>query len=345
MEYRQLGKTDIKVSVICLGTMTYGEQNTESEAHEQMSYAFDQGVNFIDTAELYAVPSRKETQGLTEKYVGTWLKKTGNRDKIVLATKVTGPAENLKYISNNLGFSKERIREAIDLSLSRLQTDYIDLYQLHWPERKTNYFGIRGYVKHDDAWVDNVEESIDTLMELKKEGKIRHYGLSNETPWGVMRHLNLTRTKGYEDCVSIQNCYNLLNRLFEVGLSEMAIRESCGLLAYSPMAFGLLSGKYHKHIERPGARLNQFKQMSRYNSDQCHQAVAKYLAIAEANNMSLAQMSLAFINQMPFVTSNIIGATSMDQLQENIGSIYVKLSNSVLKEIESVHAIIPNPAP
>ena len=345
MEYRQLGKTDIKVSAICLGTMTYGEQNTESEAHEQMSFALDQGVNFFDTAELYAIPSRKETQGLTEKYVGTWFKSSGNRDKVILATKVTGPSPNLRYISDNLGFSKERIKEAIDLSLQRLQTDYIDLYQLHWPERKTNYFGVRGYTSHDDKWIDNVEESIDTLMELQKEGKIRHYGLSNETPWGVMRHLTFTRSKGYADCVSIQNCYNLLNRLFEVGLSEMAIRESCGLLAYSPMAFGLLSGKYHKKEDRDDARLNQFKQMSRYNNDQCYDATSRYLEIAEANNMTLAQMSLAFINHMPFVTSNIIGATSMAQLRENIASIYVKLSKSVLKEIEAVHATIPNPAP
>ncbi len=345
MEYRKLGKTDIDVSAICLGTMTFGEQNSEVEAHEQLSYALEQGVNFIDTAELYAVPSRKETQGLTEKYIGTWLKETGNRAKVILGTKVTGPAPNLFYISDNLGFSAQRIREAIELSLNRLQTDYIDLYQLHWPERKTNYFGVRGYSDHDDQWEDNVEESIDTLMELKKEGKIRHYGLSNETPWGVMRHLNVTRSKGYEDCVSIQNCYNLLNRLFEVGLSEMAIRESCGLLAYSPMAFGLLSGKYHKHTERSDARLNQFEQMSRYNSDQCYEATRRYLEIAEANHLSLAQMSLAFINQMPFVTSNIIGATSMEQLKENIASIYVKLSDSVLKEIDSVHSIIPNPAP
>ncbi|NNF36504.1 MAG: aldo/keto reductase [Saprospiraceae bacterium] len=345
MEFRQLGKTDIKVSAICLGTMTFGEQNTESEAHEQMSYALEQGVNFFDTAELYAVPSRKETQGLSEKIIGTWFKKTGNRDKVVLGTKAAGPAPNLYYISENLGFSKGRLLEAIDLSLSRLQTDYIDLYQLHWPERKTNYFGVRGYTTHDNQWEDNFEEALDTLNELKKQGKIRHYGLSNETPWGVMRNLNITRSKGYEDCVSIQNCYNLLNRLFEVGLSEMAIRESCGLLAYSPMAFGLLSGKYHTGTDRSDARLNKFSQMSRYNSEQCHEATRRYLEIAEDNHMNLAQMSLAFINQMPFVTSNIIGATSMEQLKENIASIYVKLSKGVLKEIEEVHNAIPNPAP
>ena len=345
MKYRTLGRTEIEVSAICLGTMTFGEQNTESEAHEQMSFALDQGINFFDTAELYAVPSNPATQGLTEKYIGSWIKETGNRDKIILATKVTGPAPNLKYISNNLGFSRSRILEAVDLSLSRLQTDYIDLYQLHWPERQTNYFGVRGYTKHDARWEDNMEESIDALMDLKKEGKIRHYGLSNETPWGMMRHLEITKKKGYEPCVSIQNCYNLLNRLFEVGLSEMAIRESCGLLAYSPMAFGLLSGKYHKNADREGARLNKYKQMSRYNSEQCYEASARYLKIAEENNMTLAQMSLAFINQMPFVTSNIIGATSMEQLKENIASIYVNLSPEVMKEIEAVHGAIPNPAP
>lgn len=345
MEYRQLGKTDINVSAICLGTMTYGEQNTESEAHEQMSYALEQGVNFFDTAELYAVPSKKETQGLTEKYIGTWFKETGNRDKVILATKVTGPSPNLSYISKHLGFSRVRIQEAIELSLKRLQTDYIDLYQLHWPERKTNYFGVRGYTTHDSEWKDNFEEALDTLSELKKQGKIRHYGLSNETPWGVMRNLNITRSKGYEACVSIQNCYNLLNRLFEVGLSEMAIRESCGLLAYSPMAFGLLSGKYHTGRDRPDARLNKFSQMSRYKSEQCHEATRRYLEIALENNMTLAQMSLAFINQMPFVTSIIIGATTMKQLEENIASIYVKLSKGVLEEIEEVHNAIPNPAP
>jgi aryl-alcohol dehydrogenase-like predicted oxidoreductase len=345
MEYRPLGKTDIKVSAICLGTMTYGEQNTETEAHEQMSFALDQGVNFFDTAELYAVPSRKETQGLTEEYIGSWLNRTGNRDKIILATKVTGPSANLTYISNDLGFSKDRILDAINKSLSRLQTDYIDLYQLHWPERKTNYFGVRGYMRHDDQWEDNFEEALDTLEGLKKAGKIRHYGLSNETPWGLMRNLNITRAKEYDDCVSIQNCYNLLNRLFEVGLSEMAIRESCGLLAYSPMGFGLLSGKYHIGQDRSDARLNQFKQMSRYNSDQCYEATRRYLEIADDHNLTLAQMSLAFVNQMPFVTSNIIGATTMDQLKENIDSIYIKLSREVLKKIDSVHSSIPNPAP
>jgi len=345
MEYRKLGNTDIDVSVICLGTMTFGEQNTEAEAHAQLDMAVDMGVNFVDTAELYAVPSRKENRGLTEKYIGTWIAK-GNRDKIVLATKVTGPSPNLKYISDNLGFSKPRIHEAIDRSLGLLQTDYVDLYQLHWPERKTNMFGKRGY-KHDesDQWTDNFQEVIATLQGLVESGKIRHWGLSNETPWGTMKYLNYASAGGHSEPVSVQNPYSLLNRTYESGMAEVSIREDIGLLAYSPMAFGLLSGKYHKKTERKEARLHKYKQMSRYSSDQCYEATAKYLEIAEQHGLSLAQMSLAFINQQSFLTSNIIGATNLDQLAENIGSADVKLSAEILEAIDAVHEQIPNPAP
>jgi aryl-alcohol dehydrogenase-like predicted oxidoreductase len=345
MKYNRLGNTDIEVSVICLGTMTFGEQNTEEEAHEQLTFAVENGVNFIDAAELYPVPGRKETQGLTEKYIGSWLKNQKNRNKIILATKATGPSPNLTYISDNLGFSKNRLEEAIDLSLNRLKTDYIDLYQIHWPERKTNYFGIRGYSSHDSKWEDNFYEAYDTLERFKNEGKIRAYGISNETPWGLHRNMELAKENNWSRAVSIQNCYNLLNRLFEVGLSEMAIRENCGLLAYSPMAFGLLSGKYHKNQDREEDRLNQFKQMSRYNSSQCYEATRRYLKIAEEHELSLAQMSLAFINSRPFVTSNIIGATSIKQLKENIDSISITLTPEIIKKIEKVHSEIPNPAP
>lgn len=346
MQYTILGNTDIKVSKICLGTMTFGQQNTETEAHEQLSYAIDHEVNFIDTAEMYAVPGRKETQGKTEEYIGTWLKNRKDRDKIILATKITGPSENMTYIRDPLNFSKASILTAIDGNLKRLQTDYVDLYQLHWPERTTNYFGQRGY-KHrpKNQWEDNILESIETLNDLIKVGKIRHYGLSNETPWGMYRFLSLADKHGLPKPVSIQNPYNLLNRLFEVGLSEIAIREQVGLLSYSPMAFGFLSGKYHNQTARADARLHQFTQMSRYNSENCKLATTKYLEIAHINGLSLAQMSLAFVTQQAFTTSTIIGATNMTQLKENIDSAKVILSKDILKAIEAVQNEIPNPAP
>jgi len=346
MIYNKLGNTDLDVSVICLGTMTFGEQNTEAEAHEQLDYAVANGVNFVDTAELYAVPSRPGNRGLTEQDIGSWITK-GNRDKIILATKVTGPSPNLTYISENLGFSKARIHEAIDRSLMQLQTDYVDLYQLHWPERKVNFFGQRGF-KYDanEKWDDNFQAIITTLDELKSAGKIRHWGLSNETPWGTMKYLSYVDAGSKPRPVSIQNPYSLLNRTYEIGMSELSIRENVGLLAYSPMAFGLLSGKYHKKTERPEARLHKYKShMTRYASENCYNATAKYLEIAEKYELSLAQMSLAFINQQPFITSNIIGATSIKQLAENIASADVKLSKEILKEIDIVHEVIPNPAP
>jgi aryl-alcohol dehydrogenase-like predicted oxidoreductase len=346
MEFRILGKTDIKVSAICLGTMTYGEQNTESEAHEQMSFALEHGVNFFDTAEMYAVPGRKETQGSTERYIGSWLKKTGNRKNIILATKVTGPSPTFSYISENLGFSRHRVLEAVNKSLHRLQTDYIDLYQLHWPERKTNFFGVLGYDHStDNGWKDNFEETIGTLDELAKKGIIRHWGLSNETPWGVMRCCQVSFEHQYAGMQSIQNPYNLLNRTFEIGLAEISMREKIGLLAYSPMAFGLLSGKFHKKTDNPGDRINRFKQMARYNAPQSIAAAAVYTRIADEAGISPAQMALAFVNSRPFVTSNIIGATTMNQLKENISSINLTLSPDMLSAINDVHREIPNPAP
>lgn len=346
MLYETLGNTQLKVSKICQGTMTFGEQNTEAEGHEQLDYALDQGINFIDTAELYSVPGRKETQGSTERIIGTWIASRKNRDKYILATKVVGPSPGLVYIRNPLKFDKASIITALEGSLKRLQTDYVDLYQLHWPERKTNFFGKLGYQHdHEDPWENNFLDILETMDQLIKEGKIRYFGVSNETPWGLMHFLHLAEMNGLPRCVSIQNPYSLLNRTFEVGLAEAAIRENAGLLAYSPMAFGLLSGKYHKGLDTEDSRINQFKQMSRYNGQLTRQAAGKYLEVAEKHGLSLAQMSLAFVNSRPFVVSNIIGATSMEQLKENIDSIHIQLSEEVLADIEAVHQVIPNPAP
>jgi len=346
MKYNKLGTTEIEVSEICLGTMTFGEQNSELEGHEQMDYALDNGVNFFDTAEMYAIPSTKENNGKTEEIIGSWFAKTGNRDKVILATKVTGPSPNFPYIADNLGFSRGRVMEAIDRSLTRLQTDYVDLYQLHWPERYTNYFGQRGFtLKKDEQWEDNFADVLDTLNNLIKEGKIRHWGLSNETPYGTMRFLAEADRLGVARPSSIQNPYSLLNRTFEVGNAEVAIREDVGLLAYSPMAFGLLSGKYHKKTDSSRDRLNKYKQMSRYNSQICYDATASYIEIAEEYNMTIAQMCLAFVNQQDFLTSNIIGATTMEQLKENVESSDILLSDEVIKKIEKVHESMPNPAP
>lgn len=347
MKYNTLGNTDIKVSEICLGTMTYGEQNTEVEAHEQLDYALDHGVNFIDTAEMYAVPSTSTNQGLTEEYIGTWINARNNRDQYILATKVTGPSRNMGYISEMpLGFSRERMDEALHNSLKKLQTDYIDLYQLHWPERNNNRFSQRGWDESiPENWKYNLDEVVARLNDYIAEGKIRHYGLSNETPWGVMKYIQEAESKALVRPVSIQNPYSLLNRTYEVGLAEISHREQIGLLAYSPMAFGLLSGKYHQDKDKPEDRLNQFKQMARYNSDQSHLATGEYLKIAESHGLSLAQMSLAYLRTKSWITSTIIGATNMEQLKENIDSAEVQLSPACIKAIEEIHKIVPNPAP
>ena len=347
MEYRLLGRTDLKVSKICLGTMTFGQQNTEADAHQQMDYAYEQGINFFDTAELYAVPARAENNGLTEKYIGTWFQQSKKREKIILATKIAGPNPNLKFIRNHqLDFSREQLNAALEGSLTRLKTDYVDIYQLHWPQRPTNMFGKLGYTHdHNEKWEDDFMEVLETVGELIKEGKIRHFGLSNETPWGLMHVIRMAEKHSLPVPVSLQNPYNLLNRTFEIGLAECAIREKCGLLAYSPMGFGLLSGKYHKKLDTPDNRINQFKSLPRYNSPQSWAAAEKYLALAEKEGMSLAQMALAFVTQQDFTTSNIIGATTMAQLKENIGSAKLVLSADILKEINAIHIEIPNPAP
>lgn len=344
MEYRILGTTDIKVSIICLGTMTYGEQNTEQEAHEQLDYAISQDINFIDTAELYAVPARAATQGLTEQYIGSWLAKRGKRDDLVIATKIAGPGPYTKHIREADDYSAQGIADAVEGSLKRLRTDYIDLYQLHWPARKTNFFGVRGY-RHHDAWEDNFLEVLQGLEAQVTAGKIRYIGLSNETPWGLMNFLRLAEDHALPRVMSIQNPYSLLNRSFEVGLAEMAIREKAGLLAYSPMAFGRLSGKYLHGTDSPHNRINQFEQMSRYNSPQSIAATERYDQIAAKYGFSLAQLSLAWVNQQSFVTSNIIGATTMEQLKENIASQDITLSPECVKEINTVQELYPNPAP
>ena len=347
MELRKLGRTDLEVSKICLGTMTWGRQNTEAEGHEQMDYAVEQGINFFDTAEMYAVPAGKEFIGKTEEIIGTWFKKTKKRSEIVLASKITGYSAGMPFIRNHqLDFSKTQLHAALEGSLTRLRTDYLDMYQLHWPQRKTNFFGQLGYVHSpNDTWEDDFLSVIDTLSDFVKAGKIRHWGLSNETAWGLMHAIRLAEKHDLAVPVSIQNPYNLLNRSYEVALAECSLRENCGLLAYSPMGFGLLSGKYHKKQDKPEDRINQFPQLPRYNGTQSWDATARYLTIAENHGLTLAQMALAFVTQQPFVTSNIIGATSMTQLKENIGSAAIHLSNAILKEIDGVHKEISNPAP
>ena len=345
MKYNTLPNTDIKVSKICLGTMTFGEQNTEAEGHAQMDFAIDKGINFFDTAEMYSVPGRKETYGSTEKIIGTWFKKSGNRDKVILASKISGPNPGLSYIRENMDFSPASIALSLEKSLTRLQTDYIDLYQLHWPERKTNFFGQRGFKVQNDAWEDNIHSVLETLDRFIKEGKIKHIGLSNETPWGIMRFLEENKYHNLPRIKTIQNPYSLLNRLFENGSSEICMRDNVGLLAYSPLAFGVLSGKFLSGTSHPKARITLFPQFSRYNSTQCAEATKQYQEIAHKNGLSLTQMALAFVNQQSFVTSNIIGATNLEQLEENINSIHVTLTDEIIRDINAIHNTIPDPAP
>ena len=345
MKYTTLPNTDIQVSKICLGTMTFGQQNTEAEGHAQMDYSLEQGVNFFDTAEMYSVPARQETYGSTERILGTWFQKTGNRDKVVLASKIAGPNPNFTYMREKNDFSPASIQYALDQSLLRLQTDYIDLYQLHWPERKTNFFGQRGFKVQDDAWEDNIHAVLETLNGFIQQGKIKHIGLSNETPWGIMRFLEESKYHNLPRIKTVQNPYSLLNRLYENGSAEIGIRENVGLLAYSPMAFGVLSGKFLTGEAHPNARINLFPQFSRYNSEQSAAATRLYNEIAQQNGLTLTQLALAFIEQQPFVTSTIIGATTMEQLKENIDTINVTLSEELLQAIDAVQAKIPDPAP
>ncbi len=349
MKYRKLGNTNINVSVICLGTMTFGEQNTQDEGFEQMDYALDRGINFFDTAELYAVMPRKETYGKTEEIIGNWFRERKNRDKIILASKIAskGDPGDIYWIrdgSDKLNFNKKNMNEAIDGSLKRLKTDYIDLYQLHWPERKVPKFGILDF-KYDpnDEWVQ-IEEVLHNLNTLVKAGKVRHVGLSNETPWGVMKYLQISKEKKLPRMVSIQNVYSLVNRVFDVANSEVSIREECGLLAYSPLAGGRLSGKYIGNKKPQNARYTLWpKRFSRHHTKRGEVAIEKYFKLAKELGIAPATFANAFVNDRPFVTSNIIGATTMEQLKENIDSIEVTLSKEILDQIEDIHLSDPNP--
>jgi len=338
MEYRRLGRSDLRVSVICLGTMTWGTQNTEADGHQQMDYALDQGVNFWDTAEMYSVPPQRETYGRTEEIIGNWFKARGKRDKVILATKIAGPDERFAYVRDgDLKFNRQHIRAAVDASLKRLQTDYIDLYQLHWPERSVNLFGKLLYTHEPDEVWTSFEETLDALQEQVTAGKIRHVGLSNETAWGAMSWLKLADAGKGPRMVSIQNAYSLLNRMFEVGVAEVAIREECGLLAFSPLAMGTLSGKYLDGKRPEGARLTLYNFFDRYLSDRGQAAVRAYADLAQRYNLDPAQMALAWVNSRPFVTSNIIGATTMAQLKSNIASAELSLSAEVVAEIDALH--------
>ena len=346
MKYTTLPNTTLKVSKICLGTMTWGNQNTAAEAFEQMDYALSQGVNFFDTAELYPVPATPQTYADTERIIGNWFQKTGNREKVVLASKIAGAGDYTKHIRTG-GFTKQNIIEAVEGSLKRLQTDYLDLYQLHWPSRGVNCFGVRDYpYQTSSKEAEDHLEILEALNTFVKAGTIKAIGLSNETPWGTMKYLQTATENNLARPVTIQNSYSMIHRGYEYGMSEVSLREDIGLLAYSPLAQGVLSGKYLDGKRPEGSRGNLFPRfIARYMGDRSSEAVRRYERIAAKNGITLTELSLAFVNQLPFVTSNIIGATRMDQLKENIGSIHIDLSAETLAAINAVHAEIPNPAP
>lgn len=345
MELRPLGRTNLKVSSLCLGTMTWGEQNDQAEAFAQIDRAKAASINFIDTAEMYPVPPRPETYATTERYIGNYFKTRGDRTDWVLATKIAGPGNGITHIRDgHAKLNRAQIRAALDDSLRRLQTDWIDLYQLHWPERSTNFFGQLGYRYQEDDFTP-LEETLAALDDEVRAGRIRHIGLSNETPWGLMKYLQLAEARGWPRAVSIQNPYNLLNRSFEVGLAEISIREQCGLLAYSPLAFGMLSGKYENGARPANARLTLFQRFARYNNPQAKAACSRYIKVARDHGLDPAQMALAYVTAQPFVTSNILGATTLEQLESNINSAELKLSSDVLAAIEAIHTEQPNPAP
>ena len=346
MKFKKLSHTNIDVSLICLGTMNMGEQNTQEEGFEQMDYSFEQGVNFFDTAEVYAVPPRQETYGKTEEIIGNWFIKSKKREKIILATKMVGPG--VEWIRNGGGnYTEQNIAIAIDGSLKRLQTDYIDLYQLHWPERNTNYFGKRNY-EHDSSeekWND-LESVLKALKKFVDQGKIKYIGVSNETPWGLSKFLEVAEQLNLPRIVSVQNPYNLLNRAYDIGMSEISCREKVGLLAYSPLAIGYLSGKYRDNQIPKNSRIGLFGDFwTRYKEDNAKKAVDDYYKLAKENGLTLTQMSLAFVNSRPFMTSNIIGATTMEQLKENIGTADIDLSDEIVEKINLIHSNNPNPTP
>ena len=346
MNYKKLGSTNVDVSTICLGTMTWGEQNSKADGFEQMDYAIDNGVNFWDTAEIYAIPMREETYGETENIIGEWFKKTKKRDKVILATKVSGPTSKEYIRGGGCSYDKKSMSEALEKSLKRMQTDYIDLYQLHWPERNTNFFGKQGY-EHDSNeknWIA-FEEILENLKKFVDAGKIRYVGLSNETAWGLAKCLELSKLKNLPKMMAVQNPYNLLNRTYEVGLAEISVREQSGLLAYSPLAFGYLTGKYRNNNMPKGSRIDLFKDFTRYNNENSIKAIEEYYKISQKFNLDFAQMSIKFCEIQPFVTSVIIGATTMQQLKTNVESVNVKLNNEIINEINEVQKKYPNPCP
>lgn len=347
MQYRKLGDSDLDISVICLGTMTWGQQNSSKQAFEQMDYALAQGVNFFDTAELYAIPPKAETYGRTEQIIGEWLKARGTRDQIVLASKIAGPGEDwIPHIrGGKTRFNKDDIPLALDASLKRLQTDHLDLYQLHWPQRETNFFGKLGFESAADEDITPILETLEALAEQVKAGKIRHIGLSNETPWGVMQFLHYAELAGLPRIVSVQNPYCLLNRTYEIGLAEVSWREHAGLLAYSPLGFGVLSGKYLNGAQPEGARISLFPDYTRYSSPAAVAATEGYVTLANNHGLDPAQMALAYVNSRPFLSSTIIGATTMAQLRSNVASIDLHLSDEVLSAIEGIHQVHANPSP
>jgi aryl-alcohol dehydrogenase-like predicted oxidoreductase len=347
MDYRPLGRTGMSVSAICLGTMNMGEQNSEAEGHEQLDYALDQGINFIDTAELYAVPPRPETHGRSEEIVGSWLAARRNRDKVIIATKVAGRASGLDWIrpdTHPKRLTPEQIFAAVEGSLRRMQTDYIDLYQTHWPDRPLDVFSGLDY-RHYDSDAVPIEETLGALDELVKAGKVRAVGVSNETPWGTMRHIMAAESEGLPRIASIQNAYNLLNRTFEIGLSEIAHREDVGLLAYSPLAQGYLTGKYEGGALPNGSRKQLFDRLGRYETPNAPAAISAYLDLAREFGLDPGQMAVQFVTTRPFVASNIIGATTMEQLRTDIDSIHLPWSDELEQAIARSHLDNPNPCP
>ena len=345
MKFRKLGTTNIDVSLICLGTMTWGTQNTEKDAFEQMDYAVSEGINFFDTAEIYSVPPTSESYGKTEIMIGNWLEKRKNRDKIILASKVAGPGCNwIRGGGNN--FDEKKIGEAIDGSLKRLKTDYIDLYQLHWPERSTNYFGSRDFLYNNKEgnW-NSFENILEALEKFIKSGKIRYIGMSNETPYGLSRYLEISKNKGAPRMMSVQNPYNLVNRTYEIGMSEISIREKCGLLVYYPLAAGGLSGKYRNGKMPKDSRMALFKGWERHLNPLAMKAYDEYFRLAQDFNLTMVQLAQSFVNSRPFVTSNIIGATTMDQLRENVESINIEFTDEMMDRVNKIHNNNPNPSP
>lgn len=348
MEFRQLGRTDLEVSAICLGSMTWGEQNTEAQGHAQLDLALERGVNFVDAAEMYPIPPRAETQGRTEEIIGTWLEARKCRDKVIVATKVAGRSTRLKWLrqgGTTPRLNASQIKEAVEGSLRRLRTDYIDLYQTHWPDRPMRLFGGLGY-DHQEGAAEAIESTLEALAGLVRDGKIRHVGVSNETPWGVMRHLEAADHGGQPRIASIQNAYSLINRVYELGLSEIAHREQVGLLAYSPLGQGFLSGKYEGGARPKGSRMALFPNFpSRYQTPSATKAIASYVELAREYGIDPAQMALQFVTTRPFVTSNIIGATTLEQLETDLASTELNLSADLLEEMEKIHLESPNPCP